>query len=63
MWVLITEQLPSTKLHGQGMSIFKDLEDLKTEISDWWGRNKSVEILSYGQIDGEGKMVMISSQV
>lgn len=45
------------------MSIFKDLEDLKSEISDWWGKNKAIEILSYGQIDGEGKMVMISSQV
>jgi hypothetical protein len=63
LWVLVTEQLPSTKLHGQGMAIFKDLEDLKSEISEWWGKNKAVEILSYGNIDGENQMVMISHQV
>lgn len=45
------------------MAIHKELDDLKSEISDWWGRNRIVEILSYGKIDGEGQMVMIGLQV
>lgn len=61
--MLITEQLPATKLHGQCMAIHKELDDLKSDISDWWGKNRIVEILSYGKIDGEGQLVMIGLQV
>lgn len=45
------------------MAIHKELDDLKSDISDWWGKNRIVEILSYGKIDGEGQLVMIGLQV
>lgn len=63
-WVLITEeQDKDTPVVGQSLVTYTEVEDLKGEIAGWWKKNKAVQILTAGEVDGTYTWVMIGQQV
>jgi len=60
-WVLVTEKNRDVVV-GQTVVTLDDIEDVKSEIRQWWNANKAVHSLVWGKVEGQDKWVMVSQQ-